>query len=179
MSAAARAIRLHFARHPATSPALFHEKTTNATGKLRKYNGSRPIELPSVRGTSTSAEGKRRDGTRKFGEVRKSEFVRTRDLWPGNCREKWNGEIIVAKIIAVQRKKKAAVTIRQRDAIIGIFMRIANASFVPTPKRRYRFRIGIKIKFSQKNFFLSIYHALFIGFYFKAREAGASDVAAF
>lgn len=70
MSAAVRAIRLHFARHPATSPVLFHEKTT---GKLRKDNGSCPIELPSVRGTSTSVEGKRRDGTRKFSEVRKSE----------------------------------------------------------------------------------------------------------
>lgn len=31
MSGAVWAIRLHFARHPATSPVLFHEKTTNAT----------------------------------------------------------------------------------------------------------------------------------------------------
>lgn len=31
MSGAVWAIRLHFARHPATSPVLFHEKKTNAT----------------------------------------------------------------------------------------------------------------------------------------------------
>lgn len=31
MSGAVWAIRLYFARHPTTSPVLFHEKTTNAT----------------------------------------------------------------------------------------------------------------------------------------------------
>lgn len=66
MSSAVPAIRLHFARHTATSPVLFHEKNVR-DGKLRKDKGSCPMKLPFVRGTSSQ----RRDGSPNFGGVKK------------------------------------------------------------------------------------------------------------
>lgn len=72
-----------FRTPPGYFAGTFSRENDERDGKLRKDNGSCPIELPSVRGTSTSVESKRRE---RHSEVQRSEkvrVVRTKDLWPG------------------------------------------------------------------------------------------------